>query len=469
MLVARTGFAGVPWGGGKLYVFGGTDFTQNLSDSEVYDPTANSWSEIAPLPRAVSFMGAATGSDLRIYVVGGWDGKASVNWVQAYDPKTNSWACSFAGSGCTSSNLAPLPTARASLALVPVGSGHVIFALGGFTTKPVTTDEVYSPLHNVWLPGSPLRHPASGLAATFVPPTSLNPAAPVQLSRSRVQAPSTGTGDLLTFGGNNDTTFNNQFDAKPMTEQPDPNPSPQGPDVFPDPGLEPFPFDFPEPPLLLPDYPDDDPFDDIPEPPPLPEPDFDPTASDPLWQSEMLLDPFPLNYAFFRSTLVKSQAGASLPLHGSVYVIGAETGATDPVHVYDPVTHTWMDGPQLHTARVSSWAVLTHSRMLYVIGGNDAFNHVYSMVDALTLPPLPPEPTRTPTPTLEPVATTTPTTTPTPRPTSTATATTVPAATSTPVRKKTCPKYSVKKHGRCACKKGYHKAHGKCVKVKHKR
>lgn len=159
----------------------------------------------------------------------------------------------------------------------------------------------------------------------------------------------------------------------------------------------------------------------------------------------------------------------SLPPFRAIYVIGAETGAGDPVHIFDHASGTWLAGPPLQTARVNSRGVLTSNRMLYVIGGNDAFDHVYGMVDALTLPPVPARPTSTPTPSPIPVATPTATNTPVPTATATATATPVLTATATkPPAKKTCPKNSVKKHGKCTCKKGYHKAHGKCVKTKHK-
>jgi hypothetical protein len=76
-------------------------------------------------------------------------------------------------------------------------------------------------------------------------------------------------------------------------------------------------------------------------------------------------------------------------------------------------------------------------------------------------PPPPGQPTNTPT--------ATPTNTPTATPTATATATATPTATATqtpPPAKKTCPKNSSRKHGKCMCKKGYVMKKGKCVKKK---
>lgn len=66
-----------------------------------------------------------------------------------------------------------------------------------------------------------------------------------------------------------------------------------------------------------------------------------------------------------------------------------------------------------------------------------------------------------------PTPTASPTTTPTPVPTATRTAippTATPTKTKAPIHK--CPRNATKKHGKCACKKGYKMVKGKCRKVK---
>jgi N-acetylneuraminic acid mutarotase len=103
--------------GGRLYVFGGyyktTPDYQPTTASEVFDPSANAWISIAPMPAAETHMGVATDGTY-IYVAGGYtfDPKTTYQTfgttnVFRYNPVTNVW-----------SNFVSLPAPRAAGALV---------------------------------------------------------------------------------------------------------------------------------------------------------------------------------------------------------------------------------------------------------------------------------------------------------------------------------------------------------------
>lgn len=106
--------------GGKIYAIGGQVghdaklVTQ--SAVHVYDPAADAWTPLAPLPRARSHIGNSTlvlGS--RIVVAGGETSHdVPMSDVTAYDPATNTWTA-----------LSPLPLARASAVAGAIGTGFV--------------------------------------------------------------------------------------------------------------------------------------------------------------------------------------------------------------------------------------------------------------------------------------------------------------------------------------------------------
>jgi len=86
-------------------VFGGDAGDRSVTDTSVYDPSADQWTELRPMPTPRNHMGAAVLRG-RIYVVGGRPGNLPVN--EMYDPATNTWTTK-----------PPMPTAR---------SGHAVGA-----------------------------------------------------------------------------------------------------------------------------------------------------------------------------------------------------------------------------------------------------------------------------------------------------------------------------------------------------
>ena len=74
---------------GKLYSFGGYS-NGRTADSYVYDPDANAWSAIAPLPSVRESASAVTDGNL-IYIIGGLDSAGLTSTIYSYDPTNNTY------------------------------------------------------------------------------------------------------------------------------------------------------------------------------------------------------------------------------------------------------------------------------------------------------------------------------------------------------------------------------------------
>jgi N-acetylneuraminic acid mutarotase len=164
--VNHAGFAAV---GGKLYVIGGfrgNTFTP-IGAVRIYDRAAGTWRDGAPMPTprgalAVAVVegkihaiggNAADGSQLPPNEHGAAQEDNSVATHEVYDPAADSWT-----------RLAPMPTSRNHLgAAVIAGRIHVV---GGrtSTTMELTTHEVYDPASGVWTAGPPVPTGRSGIA-----------------------------------------------------------------------------------------------------------------------------------------------------------------------------------------------------------------------------------------------------------------------------------------------------------------
>lgn len=156
-----------------VYAIGG-DTAANVSDIvatvESYNPATRTWSPAAPLRSARVTLAAATapcpaGQTGRcIYAVGGRGPGGGLDTVESYNPATGAW-----------SPVAPLPTARDSLAAAaapcPAGqTGECVYALGGRGAAPwLNTVDSYNPATDAWttLPSMPTGRQL--LAATAAP------------------------------------------------------------------------------------------------------------------------------------------------------------------------------------------------------------------------------------------------------------------------------------------------------------
>ena len=122
-----------------------------------YDPAADSWRTLAPMPAPRAAVGVAV-LDGKIHVIGGRGLDAvTVTRHEVYDPASGKWSAA-----------APLPRARDHMAVVAVnGKIHVI---GGRLAGPADRTgqhDVYDPATNSWASAAPLPTPRSGVAATL--------------------------------------------------------------------------------------------------------------------------------------------------------------------------------------------------------------------------------------------------------------------------------------------------------------
>lgn len=444
--VPVTGLAASTGLDGRVYAFGGALASgQPIRNAEVYNPDANAWTPIAPLPVADGYMSATVAYDGKIYLVGGWDGQQSIGLVEAYDPTTNTWSCSVSAPGCAVTNLAPLPTPRGNLG-VTWGPGGTIWAIGGFTTVPVATVEVYDIRANRWSTGPQFPYAAAGVGAGTGP-----------------------DGTIYAFGGHDgqDNYYGQLYALRPgasarlaaarwkTSQTPESSHQAQGSSF---------------------------------QPIPLPgEPGYieyikaqkkrEETAKAAVYiiiarinklRDRWTADPVKPLAPRFRSSLRTNQQQAA----DVAALISQGPPATGPpvsnaIDLWDVTGSAIYSLPPMLEPRTNGATVLGGNGTVYVMGGDDGNGVLYNSVEAYTPPPPPPTPTDTvaPTSTLQPAATNTPLATATPTPS----ATPPPAPTATPTVKpvaKTCPKNSSKKKGKCLCKKGYVMKKGKCVKKK---
>lgn len=110
---------------GLIYVVGGLTSEGGLNTFEAYDPAANTWFVLPPIPEARHHTAMAA-LDGRIYVTGGYGRNGfgrilRTNWV--YDPGVAIW-----------SEAPPMPSDRAAHAMVAVGQR--LFVVGGVNWNP---------------------------------------------------------------------------------------------------------------------------------------------------------------------------------------------------------------------------------------------------------------------------------------------------------------------------------------------
>ncbi len=126
---------------GKLYVMGGWDDGKAGGVNYEYDPATDKWTKKQPMPRPAHHAALAAANG-KIYVMGGFVPAADtalplgaawqpIDNAWQYDPAANSWK-----------SLPPLPTRRGSA--VAVEAGGKIYTIGGATTMegPVLNDSV---------------------------------------------------------------------------------------------------------------------------------------------------------------------------------------------------------------------------------------------------------------------------------------------------------------------------------------
>jgi uncharacterized repeat protein (TIGR03803 family) len=147
----------------QIYVIGGVNAANTvIADTQIYNPTTNTWSTGVSLPTPTAG-GAAAAVNGVLYVIGGSstaDGSTQTNAVWAYSPKTKSWSAKAA-----------MPTAREGAPAVV--ENNIIYVIGGYANgNRLNTLESYNPATDTWKEEAPLisgkSDPSAGVVGTTI-------------------------------------------------------------------------------------------------------------------------------------------------------------------------------------------------------------------------------------------------------------------------------------------------------------
>jgi N-acetylneuraminic acid mutarotase len=166
---------------GKIYIAGGlvgvvsgvnNGFSTNVA--AVYDPVANTWTSLPPLPFTITngINHAASATDgTNFYIFGGRDDDHApaigYTAVQIYYPASNTWV----SSSSPGSTLAPLPQARGGMGKAVYYNGD-FYVMGGETVNGGTGAtsgyvynrvDIYNVASNTWRLGTPMPYAKHGI------------------------------------------------------------------------------------------------------------------------------------------------------------------------------------------------------------------------------------------------------------------------------------------------------------------
>ncbi|MFW6182812.1 MAG: Kelch repeat-containing protein [Chloroflexota bacterium] len=136
--------------GGEIYVMGGRTENGNATTVvEAYSPLNDGWRPVTALPHPVA--GAlALSDDSRLFLIGGRQGDDVLSDVVAYDPATQQWQ-----------SLPPLQQARAHAA-GGVLDGHLYVVGGSEGQQTLSSCEKFDPAAREWLSCPDLLQPRAG-------------------------------------------------------------------------------------------------------------------------------------------------------------------------------------------------------------------------------------------------------------------------------------------------------------------
>ena len=159
MSTARSAFAyATDPATGDLYAIGGRGASGTpLASAELYDPVADAWSPIAPLPQPLYRAAGASDGAGHIFVFGGDNSAAApVNSVYRYTIATDTWDA-----------VTQMPVAVADSSALYAAYG-LIYVIGGQSAAgAVSNVEAYNPVTDTWAAETPLPAAEYGMAAVI--------------------------------------------------------------------------------------------------------------------------------------------------------------------------------------------------------------------------------------------------------------------------------------------------------------
>ncbi|MBI4747704.1 MAG: hypothetical protein HY774_04410 [Acidobacteria bacterium] len=141
---------------GRIYLIGGISNRIVSNTVERYDPVADTWARVAPVPERLHHTTAVSLNN-RIFVIGGYNSLAftPVASVYIFDPATNQWTEGPA-----------LPSPRGALACVTIDGK--IYAVGGEGDQTTGELSVFDPTTNRWESLPPMPTPREHIAAGVI-------------------------------------------------------------------------------------------------------------------------------------------------------------------------------------------------------------------------------------------------------------------------------------------------------------
>jgi hypothetical protein len=162
----RSDHASVTLPDGRVLVSGGTDGTNALKTTEVFNPSDEKWTTVAPMTSARRGHTMTVMSNGKILVTGGFDGKAALATAEVYSPSDNLWTATL-----------PMALTRRFHTATELPDGNILIAggvVGPLITDDPRTTEVYMQnagrfdKHVYGTSGLALREARQGHTATLV-------------------------------------------------------------------------------------------------------------------------------------------------------------------------------------------------------------------------------------------------------------------------------------------------------------
>lgn len=152
MITGRSDHVAVRLPDGRVLVSGGTDGTNVLKSSELYDPSTETWTASGDMTAARRGHTVTLLANGKVLVTGGYDGKAALATAEVYDPSSGAWTAT----------LGPMNGTRRFHTATLLGDGKVLIA-GGVVGPLQTADPRATDLYN----------PATGLFTAYASTTTL--------------------------------------------------------------------------------------------------------------------------------------------------------------------------------------------------------------------------------------------------------------------------------------------------------